>query len=139
MTTKTKRTEIEALLLQDINKPSLHALSYALRHPEVWPEGFVWDFGHCDQCAGGLAHALWKSLVPDLDDADDNASEMARVFAIPYGVSKDIFMGRGDWVPTKVVAVGPWWRRVKVDESDFDAITPEMVADQIDLYLETVR
>ena len=36
-------TETEALF-QDLSKPSLHALSYALRHPDTWPEGFVWDY-----------------------------------------------------------------------------------------------
>lgn len=49
----------------DLSKPSLAGLSYVLRHPEIWPDGFEWNYGNCRTCAMGIAHRLW-TLVPDL-------------------------------------------------------------------------
>jgi hypothetical protein len=80
MTAKSK-TETEALFC-DLDKPSLHALSYALRHPDTWPRSFVWDYKKCDQCAMGLAHGLWGTIAETTPDT--GASVMAREFAIPF-------------------------------------------------------
>jgi hypothetical protein len=43
----------------DLDKPSLRGLAYVLRHPELWPSDFVWEFSDCDACAMGLAFRLW--------------------------------------------------------------------------------
>lgn len=40
------------------DRPSLTALSYALRHPGTWPKDFVWDYSDCTTCAIGLAPVL---------------------------------------------------------------------------------
>lgn len=133
------RGEAQALF-QDLDKPSLHALSYALRHPDTWPKGFVWDYSKCDQCAMGLAHALWGEIIPDAHRYD-GATIMAREFAIPYSAAESIFLAKGynAWCPTSVVTSGRlWWKREKY-RTDLKAVTPEMVADQIDLYLETAE
>lgn len=46
-------------------KPDLRILSEVLRggpeHP-MWPDGFVWNFHECGQCAMGLAGAIWGHL-----------------------------------------------------------------------------
>lgn len=123
MTDVATKTETEALF-QDLDKPSLHALSYALRHPDTWPDGFVWDYSYCGQCAMGLAHLLWKETV-GRPDTYNGASLMARAFAIPYEEARDIFLeGRG---APRYCLVGP---------RNIDAQTPERVADQIDKYLK---
>jgi hypothetical protein len=112
-------------LFADLDKPSLHGLSYVLRHPETWPRGFKWDYQFCDTCAMGLAHHLWSDFV---DEA--NVSEMARAFALPYSESNNIFQTNDDWAPSR--RVGFLWLR---KAADWSAITPEMVADEIDRYL----
>lgn len=138
MTADTK-TKSLPLGLQDLGKPSLTALSYALRHPDTWPKGFVWDYGECDQCAMGLAAHLWAEIQFPDDDPDYKAavSIMARDFALSYSAAKSIFFG-GDWTPTKTTKRGwlfPQWK----SQWNFDAVTPEMVADQIDKYLKDVE
>lgn len=39
--------------------PSLENLSYILRHRELWPDGFEWNFRFYSKCGGGLAERLW--------------------------------------------------------------------------------
>ena len=135
--TKVKpQTEIEALF--QLNKPTLHALSYALRHPDTWPKDFVWNYRECNQCAMGLAHQLWAESIPNVD-IDNAASVFARKFAMPYGVAKSIFLGDVKWCPLKTKIKGAlWWRKEK-EVTDLKAVTPEMVADQIDAYLAKIK
>jgi hypothetical protein len=132
-------TETEALF-RNLDKPSLVGLSYMLRHPDTWPEGFVWNYNRCEQCAMGLAHAMWR--VP-LTDIDTGASVMARTFAMPYGDANSIFMGKGSWIPTKTAMHTEgslWWKKTITEvQKNPRAVTPEMVADQIDAYLATAE
>lgn len=107
-------------------KPSLQALSHALRHPETWPPGFIWDFNNCDTCAMELAHRLWES-VPGIETASLGVLTMCSVFRMAYEDAANIFMGDGNWVPG--VKIGGY------TQADLDAVTSEMVADQIDAYL----
>ena len=134
------KTETEKLF-SDLNKPSLHALSYALRHPDTWPEGFVWDYSTCNHCAMGLAHALWKQNVPEVTRFT-GASVMARSFALPFEDARFIFLGLdgqygADFIPFQDVKTpGGWFRRATTERiPDWDAVTPEIIADQIDAYL----
>jgi hypothetical protein len=121
-------------LFRDLNKPSLHALSYVLRHPDTWPEGFVWDYSRCESCAMGLAHSLWRESVPKTN-IDNAASYMARTFSMPFAEAKSIFLGGRSWVPKETFSDGHLWWRKERHRADHDAVTPEMVADQIDAYL----
>jgi hypothetical protein len=141
--TQSDLSDAVEALARDANKPSLHALSYALRHPETWPEGFVWDYGNCTKCAMGLAHQLWPS-VPTTTRVTAS-SAMARSFAMPLREASMIFLGgiplgpgraeHASWVPTYIRSQGHlWWKR-HFRSVDNAAITPEMVADQIDKYL----
>lgn len=128
-------TETEALF-HSLDKPSLHALSYALRHPDTWPEGFVWDYKQCEQCAIGLAHRLWNSAgVPAGSNvANVGASQMAKAFAIPFSAATSIFFGKGNWTPTRRERrLRDFWRARTYN--DLSQVTPEMVATQIDNYL----
>lgn len=52
-----KKIETEPAL--DLSKPSIPGLVFLLRHPQIWPEGFKFDFGHYTTCAVGLAHRYW--------------------------------------------------------------------------------
>jgi hypothetical protein len=118
-------TETETLF-QDLNKPSLQNLSYALRHPDTWPEGFNWQYQNCGTCAMGLAHELWKEIPQTY--FTNGASIMAKAFAMPYSEANDIFM-RGRNAPRKAF-IGP---------RDPTRQTPERVADAIDAYLKTAE
>lgn len=137
MTMIVKTTQTEATkLFADLDKPSLHALSYALRHPDTWPKSFHWNYNKCDHCAMGLAHALWDS-IPEANRSD-GASIMAREFAMPFGHARSIFMG-GSWTPTKTEVEGCLWWKETTHVMNLHAVTPEMVADQIDAYLKTAE
>lgn len=101
--------------LKETNKPSLERLSYILRHKELWPEGFEWDFSSCRQCAMGMARDLWWR------GENTGVVEIADKFDLPFSVSKMMFLA-----PAK-----KWYGR-----SSMRAVTPKMVADRIDAYLE---
>lgn len=103
----------------DLSRPSLRALSYLLRRPEMWPTGFAWYFGSCDTCAMGLAASLWGWAHP-------NTWGAAQRLDILHSDAIDIF---GD-VSMGAIGYGP------VTHSE---ITPEMVADRIDQYLAGAR
>lgn len=122
--------------LKDLDKPDLQNLAYCLRHPETWPKGFVWDFKNCTTCAMGLARALW-SEVQFTGRGDDNTREavsvMAREFAMSFTDANRIFAGKAYGGLTPPIIEGHlWWRRSIID---YDAVTPEMVADEIDRYV----
>lgn len=132
MSNETKvRTEAEQLF-KNLNKPSLHALSYVLRHPDTWPRGFVWDYNDCKQCAMGLAHKLWSKEVSEVSNQGKiGSSIMARSFGMPYTTARDIFFGDA-YIRLHCFGLVP----IRVS---FSKITPDMVADQIDKYLETAE
>lgn len=122
-------------LLRDLDKPSLENLAYALRHPETWPRGFVWDYSHCDHCAMGLAHALWRySTEPPSNGPHTGSSRMARTFAIPYEAAWRIFFeaAAGYSVEKKT-----WFGfgKPKTIPCPNENVTPEMVAKRIDAHL----
>lgn len=39
---------------------TLEGLAYVLRHRELWPSGFEWDYNECHACAIGMAMKLWS-------------------------------------------------------------------------------
>lgn len=47
----------------DLSRPSLPALVWVLRHREIWPPRFKWDYTDCYSCAMGLAWRLWRKTV----------------------------------------------------------------------------
>lgn len=143
MKTATKIKAEASRLFSDLDKPSLHALSYILRHPDTWPKGFVWNFDDCETCAMGLAHRLWKIIPPTKNKTA--ASIMANTFAIPYEAADSIFMGNNRGYPASWLArthTEPgflWGERTYRNPVSFDNVTPEMIADEIDKYLTTAE
>lgn len=137
MTTDTRpKTEAEKLF-KDLSKPDLANLAYVLRHPDTWPKGFIWNFGRCDQCAMGLAHLLWKELGENTWRQNQALSQVARAFAMPYEKAEHVFIGER-WVPQKkkILQQASLFREEKSEMvSDFERVTPEMVARQIDKFL----
>lgn len=138
------RTETEALF-QDLDKPSLHGLSYALRHPDTWPEDFVWNYKNCSGCAIGLAHGLWVSLgqLPNPQSGFEGhrgiVTKMAKTFSLPFSESRAIFFD--EKTVEKIVqrrrflGLGPQRETVVTQHINYTDVTPENVADQIDAYL----
>jgi hypothetical protein len=124
--------EAEALF-RDLDKPSLHALSYVLRHPDTWPEDFFWDYTGYDTCAMGLAHAVWKKHVPEPPrEYGKGASQMARAFKMPFDKAGNIFFHGASAYRYQLGPLKLWLR-------PYGSITPEMVADAIDQYLAAVE
>ena len=99
-------------------KPSLEGLAYILRHPELWPQGFEWNFAWCQTCAMGLAWRLCngqpKTSTKGIFDWTANT------FALSPGLVEEMFTTR-------------LMRRIGVQYSD--EVTPLHVADAIDRYL----
>ena len=105
--------------------PSLRNLAYILRHKEMWPKGFEWDYTHFDNCAMGMCSELWNersvySLV-DTDSSFDTESMWdieKKIFIRPVSFFKHPFTG----VKGRMAMV-----------------TPEIVADRIDAYLDATK
>jgi hypothetical protein len=119
------QTDIPGFDLANLDKPTLHALSYSLRHPDTWPEGFVWNYNNCHKCAMGLAHQLWAQ-VPETD-VHDGISVMARTFAMSYTAARRVFFKAG----VRLCGIP-----IHLPHS---LVTPEMVANEIDRYLATAE
>ncbi len=100
-----------------LDRPSMRALAYVLRHRETWPSEFVWDFATCGNCAMGLSYALWHKLEHPTAAWFGGVAELLR---IPARDAFENFVESNRWSDLK---------RPK--------ITPEMIADEVDLYLVT--
>lgn len=46
----------------DLTQPSLRGLAYLLRHEELWPVDFRWNYRFRDSCAMGLMSCVWGTL-----------------------------------------------------------------------------
>jgi hypothetical protein len=111
---KHETFKTEAAPPLDLGKPSLEALAFRLRHRETWPPGFEWNYSSCLTCAFGLAQKMWRVT----ESGDTVAGEAGRWFNIPKTAAREVFV----WAAHK-------------RGCDMSAVTPEMVADDIDLYL----
>ncbi len=54
--------EVRALSLS-MDRPSLTGLAHVLRHPEMWPADFRWDYTDCANCGIGLSRQLWTEAA----------------------------------------------------------------------------
>jgi hypothetical protein len=111
---KHETFKIESEKLLDLGKPSLEALSFMLRHRETWPPGFEWNYTHCRSCAFGLAQKTWR-LIANFGLVDEIAAQW---FNISENDAFQIF-----------------YRTSIKRRCAMGAVTPEMVADDIDLHL----
>lgn len=124
--TQTNNTVYDLANIMD--KPSLVALAYSLRHPETWPEGFQWDYSTCQTCAMGLAAKLWSMHEPD--STAGWLSQVARTFAVPMEDVVRIFQD----------AKMPFdWRHPFAERNTLQCVTPERIADLIDCFLSKQR
>lgn len=119
-------TPVEALARQ-MDKPSLVALSYALRHPASWPKGFDWDYSDCSQCAIGLAYKLWLGKMSTFSTPHAEVSVMAREFEMSWQDADRIF--RWAHRPQNLLD----WRHFV--PRTLISVTPDRVADLIDAHL----
>jgi hypothetical protein len=71
-----------------VNRPTIGALSFALRHKELWPADFHWDYSRCETCAMGLARRMWPKHVEE-----PNLSSMVAAFGIDHDTAARIFTG----------------------------------------------
>ncbi len=70
--------------LPDLSRPSAKGLAYLLRHKELWPEGFSWDYIDPDRCAIGLARRYWpRSHLPLYGSFGLSVRQSARIFNFP--------------------------------------------------------
>lgn len=77
--------------------PTLKSLAYVLRHKELWPEGFSWDFRYSTTCAIGLGHRLWPGDYSLRATYNLSEEQVARIFTKPS------FFGM-KWVSPETVA-----------------------------------
>jgi hypothetical protein len=96
------------------NKPTIGALSFALRHKELWPADFKWDYTRCEYCAMGLARRMWPKHV-----AEANLTSMISAFGIDPDHARRIFTGSYMYYGRMVMA-------------GYEPILPEHVADALD-------
>ena len=98
-----------------LSKPSLSALSFILRHRELWPDTFKeWNFSDCRSCAIGLSFCLWPNIA-------GRGGPSCRAFFREMGLLYEegcILFGYG-LLP-------------EIDDND---ITPDHVADAIEAHL----
>jgi len=99
------KTAIRALrgTVPDLSKPSMAALAYVLRHPQMWPEKYAkrgWCFTDCRQCAMGLTAVLWPHAM-QLSNTTGRMQGAVNPFSLPtisklfnlnYAQAKDIFV-----------------------------------------------
>lgn len=95
---------------------TLKGLAFALRHHELWPREFKWDYTECKSCAMGLAVQLWNL------SGGECTYTLARAFSEDIRdfdrSTLDIFCGLSSKLHKKMCCV-----------------TPEDVADALDEYL----
>jgi len=91
-------------------EPSLRNLSYLLRHPELWPAGFQFNFAHRQTCAMGLAHRVWGQRHMPWPYFAETAELL--------GISPDLAFRLFVLAPSRVVS--------------YCDVMPELLADRID-------
>jgi hypothetical protein len=100
--------------LPDISTPTLANLVWVLRHREVWPAKFEWDYADCETCAMGLAARLWRQVYRP------NSETMARVFRLSQLAASKQF--------TQAYSV----RTERTGWRTLSKISPEDIADNIE-------
>ena len=54
--------------IPDLTHSSLEGLAYILRHKNLWPKNFSWEFSDCERCAIGLATKIWPGSYSNYMD-----------------------------------------------------------------------
>lgn len=67
------------------------ALISALRHPETWPEGFVWNWENCQRCGMGLLIAMFTD-----NTRMAHTGRAAALLGIAEGQAHSIFINKSN-------------------------------------------
>ena len=100
-------------------KPDFAALAYVLRHPEMWPPGFHWNYQYRDRCAIGLG--IKMGLLPE-SDCDIEAFDML-----------------GEDYDAVFLSAAPAWTRLLPWVNGIDYTRPRHVAAKLEKYLRETR
>ncbi len=61
----------------DLTHPSWEGISYLLRHKELWPANFQWNFCGSSQCAIGLSYKIWGTHMDPIGECGDTFNPYA--------------------------------------------------------------
>lgn len=111
-------------------QPNLRVLAHVLRHPEMWPESFVWDYGDCDHCAMALAFQFWPCKGWRPEGLREWRMWACDTLILPPLVVDSLFFRTR---PPKQWYLPASWRRPAALRN----VTPEHVARAIERYLAT--
>ncbi len=128
----SKLQDIQALVRRgeatpDLSQPSLVGLSYLLRHRELWPQGFKWDYTYRNTCAMGLTIEVWEPWPETSFIAPD---QFTALYGLTLSQARDLFVNAHLWARERVLWF--WSRPV-------DRVTPIMIADRIDKMLAAAQ
>ena len=71
-------------------KEGLRKLAYVLRHKELWPAGYRWDYACHGKCAMGISASIFK--VGRYGHA--HTGHMAKAFGLANAESEELFLGQ---------------------------------------------
>jgi hypothetical protein len=107
-------------------QPTLQALAYALRNPDVWPGDFTWDYRKTDHCALGLAARLWPKRIQTYGRTV-LLTDVLSAFGISHMMAYLIFIN---------ARTRHWFLRNLISPQIQADTTPNDVANMIDKYLQ---
>jgi hypothetical protein len=108
-----------------LSSPSLPGLSFLLRHEELWPEKFKWNYFNPNFCAIGLTQQYWKNNPKYKGEL--YSAYMARIFDMREDYAFRIFTTLNASSILYILSFGMWKK--------FVPPSAEEVADKIDEYL----
>ena len=75
-----------------LTKPSLSTLAFVLRHRELWPEGFEWDYNDCEQCGMGMAFRLGLAARPSHETVGPSLDAVTEAFDLSEDAALKLFV-----------------------------------------------
>jgi len=84
------------------NKPTIGALSFMLRHPELWPADFRWSYTCCATCAMGLAQRMWPHHIQSTDP-----DSVGRAIGLSEHDAAEIFTNAGPGLLRSSASIKP--------------------------------
>lgn len=86
----------------DLTKPSLKGLSYLLKHKELWPEGFDWNWSSPTHCAMGLCRKQWGTRLGMFFQLRKHSTIAARMLGITQPEAQHLFLNSSWSTPTTI-------------------------------------
>src|SRR6266576_1609339 len=127
MLMKTDAKLLENIELFDkMDQPSLERLAYLLRHKDLWPKGFKWNFCMCERCAMGLAIAFWNIDLDKQENHFINWNEIVPIGQLSASAMVDMFHISS----VKIIKEIFYNENGAMGDYAMSDITPEIVADK---------